>query len=175
MRVVSRQVRALTAVVLAALIGGCSHITTKVPGVLDLRSDASAVAVETAGLPTQPRSGTDGIVYGEGVQLGPGADKVKVVDRKYWAIGLIPILNDSATEELTVAMGTGALRDLTMGEEVSITGAALAVGAQVANVVPVVGQLVSLVGALTLPPFDMKVSGTRIKGDGVPAAGGGSQ
>lgn len=139
---------------LALLCSACNHVTTKVPGVLDLRSDGSgATAAKEApkASPEMMREGFSGIMYGDGLA---GTADVTIVDRKYWVLGLVPILNESATEEIQAALGDGAMRNVKIGDSETGTDIIMSI---VVRAIPVVNVL-----GLIMPPFDVTVSGTRI-------------
>ena len=146
----------LTAIaVLGAASSGCYHITTHMPGVLDLRSDASEAPTDSK--PSKDaRSGFDGILWGDGVD---GAGTVSVDDRKYWVLGLFPVANESATEEVQSAVGDGALRNITVGEQVTPVDAGVFFCAE-----PVISFCTLGLGGLlafVLPAIDFKLTGTR--------------
>lgn len=145
---------ALAAVSLFAATG-CSHITTKVPGVLDMRSDGGLAPVDKDKKSAE-RSGFDAIMNGEGVK---GGSDVQVVDRKYWILDLFPVLNESATEEIGAAMGSdGALRNVRIGEQYSFANFGVGFccgGVPILNCVISPGSLGS--------PRDFHLWGTRIK------------
>ena len=107
-------------VVVNLCAGGCTHITTKVPGVLDLRSDGSLE--EKAKKPDAPRGGLDGLLWGSGVT---GDAAVVVEDRKYWIVGLVPVFNESATEEIAQALGGKALASPKIGERYALADVGL--------------------------------------------------
>jgi hypothetical protein len=137
------------AVLALSLTSGCYHITTKVPGVLDLRSDGSGAETDSAGPKDGSRTGFDAILWGDGVQ---GSGQVTVVDRKYWFIGLIPMGNESATEEIGSATGTGALKGVMIGEQYTLIDFGIGF---CATYIPIAGCFV--------PPRDFKLSGSRVK------------
>jgi hypothetical protein len=144
------------AAVCAVSATGCLHITTKVPGVLDLRSDAAEVPANPKP-PTGARDGFDSILKGDGVQ---GKDNVTLDDRKYWVIGLIPLRDDSGTELIQNATGDGGvLRNVTIGEQFTLLDSVGSVCVGAVGSVCVIGSLVGLV----LPPVDFKVTGVRGK------------
>ena len=148
----------LLATALALVSGaGCLHITTKVPGVLDMRSDASEVPAETKPA-TGGRDGFSSILWGDGTQ---GTSNVTIQDRKYWVIGLIPVFNDSATEEIQAAVGDGVLRNVVIGEQFTLLDMGLTYCAEPVISVCTLG-LGGILG-LVLPPFDFKMTGTRGK------------
>ena len=159
-----RIISPLLVVAAMASTTACTHITTKVPGTLDMRSDGAEAAPDTSvtqyGKDTS-RSGFDGIVSGDGVQQS--GSHVTVVDRKLWALSYFPIMNESATEEIQAAMGTGALRKVKIGETESIIDFAIYYGGSF------VTSFVGLSGfyALVMPPKTVTFEGERI---GVSAA-----
>ncbi len=143
---------ACTALALAG--AGCNHITTRVPGVLDLRSDGSGAPAESQPAKAESRTGFDAILWGDGVQ---GSGSVTVVDRKYWLIkGLFPIANESATEEIAAATGDGALRNVHIGELYSGWDFGISV---IVGIIPVV----DFIAPCVMPPLDVTFSGTRVK------------
>lgn len=140
---------------LAALAAGsgCHHLTTKVPGVLDMRTDGSgaAPAPKKAG---GERTGIEGIFWGEGVQ---GTTELKVTDRKYWLCAILPVLNESATEEITVALGpNGALRNCRIGEQSTFTDWLIGTGIRC---IPILNS-----GSIIMPPHDFFFYGTPVAG-----------
>lgn len=147
---------ALAAASVAA--SACNHVTTKVPGVLDLRSDGTEAPAETSA-PAGGRSGFDSWISGAGLQ---GTSQITIEDRKFWLLRLFTISNESATEEINAAMGpSGGLRSVTIGDTFSGTDLLLSMGIGLCTA-PLAG-----IGGLVVPPFTATVSGTRIKG-GVP-------
>jgi hypothetical protein len=147
-------------VVATQLTSACTHITTKVPGTLDLRSDGSSLPASTmtTSLPSDlARSGFDGFVKGEGVQQY--GSRVTVADRKVWFIGLVAVMNESATEEIQAALGSDALRRVKIGESHTIVDVAIVY----------VGNLVtSLVGlsplyTLFMPTRTVTFEGERVR------------
>ena len=141
---------------LASLVGsaGCHHLTTKVPGVLDLRTDGSGAPAGTHKAGDGERTGFDGLMYGEGVQ---GSSDLTVTDRKYWACAFFPVLNESATEEITVALGpNGALKNCRIGEQYTVMNWLTQV---VVNVLPVVNVL-----NIIMPPHDFHFYGAPVQG-----------
>ena len=82
------------------------HISSEVPGVLDLRSDGSAAPIETAAVPpsdASARGGLGGFFLGDGT-TAIGAE-AKIVDRNHYIIALLPIINASSKEEWQAALG----------------------------------------------------------------------
>ena len=158
-----RAIHLVTATALCLVGAGCNHMTTRVPGVLDLRSDGSDVPVDNSPPKAESRSGFDSLLWGDGAQ---GAGQTTVVDRKYWIIGLIGIGNESATEEINAAVGNGAFRNVTIGEE--YTFGDMAVGF-CGSFIPLAGCVVHMQQGGS--PMDFKMSGTHVK---IIADGGGA-
>lgn len=141
---------------LAALAagGGCHHLTSKVPGVLDMRTDGSGAAAAPRKAGTGERTGFDGLMYGDGVQ---GTNELKVTDRKYWVCSFFPIINESATEEITVALGPGgALKNCRIGEQYTIMNW---LTQTVVSILPVVSVL-----NIIMPPHDFYFHGVPVAG-----------
>lgn len=153
-----RLVFASAAALVCALGSGCMHITSEVPGVLDLRSDGADTPVRGDALPATEasRSGIGGFFSGAGTQ---GTSDVTIEDRNSLvAIGplvLMSVLNSSSTEEWRAAIGQdGALRNVTVGEEISLG----AIGAWIVKST----CLCPIVGGWVAPTIDFQGSGTRI-------------
>lgn len=98
---------------------GCYRYQTQVPGVVDLRSDASETRRER---PTPPddedlaRSSGMNLVLGDGVRVE--RERVVVEDRHVFLRGLVPVWNTSAKEELDAALAlSGGLGDVEIHEE----------------------------------------------------------
>jgi hypothetical protein len=144
-----RLIPLLAAVSLGA---GCVTVTSKVPGVLDLRSDGADAPVNTGALPP-PRSGFDSFAYGEGVK--GGADVV-IEDRSHFLLAFMPIFNDSSTEEWRTAIGDQALRNVAITEQYGVMTWAVAF---VKGLIPAVGGLIS-------GTWDFRARGTRILASG---------
>ncbi len=151
---------------LLGLGGGCMHITSEVPGVLDLRSDGAEAPVTTTPLPASDvtRDGVGGFFSGAGAQ---GSSDVTIEDRNSLvAIGplvLMSVLNSSSTEEWQAVVATdGALRNVTIGEQISLG----AIGATLVKGV----CLCPIIGGWVAPTIDFKASGTRVGGFGSAAA-----
>jgi hypothetical protein len=145
------------AAVCAVSATGCLHITTKVPGVLDLRSDAAEAGANPKP-PSGAREGFDGFLKGDGVQ---GKDNVTIDDRKYWVIGLIPLRDEGGAELIQNAMGDGALRNVTIGEQFTLLDS---LGSEVFLAIGGVCTLglLDIAGAV-LPPWDFKMTAVRCK------------
>lgn len=141
----------------ALVASGCLHITTKVPGVLDLRSDA-AEAPANPKPPTGGRDGFDSILKGDGVQ---GKDNVTIDDRKFWVIGLIPLRDDGGPELINAAIGDGALRNVTIGEQFTLLDS-LGYGIATDVISVCTFGLGGILGAV-MPPWDFKMTAVRCK------------
>jgi hypothetical protein len=156
--------RAISILAVTALaLCGCQHITTKVPGVLDLRSDATEVPANPKA-PAGARDGLDSWIKGDGVQ---GKDNITISDRKFWVIGLIPLRDDSGTELINQAMGDGVLRNVTIGEQVTVmdsVGDYCFLGVAIPCTLGI-GSLLSFVMYPTvgLSPMDFKMTAVRAK------------
>lgn len=140
--------------VLAALgfSSGCHHLTTKVPGVLDMRTDGSA-ATAAPRKPGGERTGIEGIFWGEGVT---GTSELKVIDRKYWLCAFLPVLNESATEEITVALGpNGAMRNCKIGEQHTVMDWLIGFAVRALPVINAAG--------IIMPPHEFHFWGTPIQ------------
>lgn len=110
----------LSALALFALLGpGCYRYQTQVPGVVDLRSDASGAERVRPRRPNDDdvaRGKGVAILVGEGVTVD-GA-RVQVEERHVFLRGLVPVWNTSAAEEIEAAVAlSGALRDVELREE----------------------------------------------------------
>lgn len=93
-------------------------VTSKVPGVLDLRSDGADAPVNTGPLDAKAtRSGFDGFAFGEGVK--GGAD-ILIEDRSHLLLNIVTIGNESSTEEWQAALGGQAMRNVTITEQESL-------------------------------------------------------
>jgi hypothetical protein len=120
---------------LASLIAGgsaCHRHTTRLPGVLDLRSDASGARAVSSPPPTGEAgarpAGLD-LVLGPGVEVS--GSSVRVTDRGVQLRGLVPLLNNDADEEMRAAAAlTGGIRDLSIHESMTSHDVLLAVLAQ---------------------------------------------
>ncbi|MBI1948147.1 MAG: hypothetical protein HYS27_20830 [Deltaproteobacteria bacterium] len=147
----------LLAATAAAILAGsaCHHLTTKVPGVLDMRTDGSGAGPATRKAGAGERTGFDGLMLGEGVT---GSSELKVVDRKYWVCSFFPIINDSATEEIQLAVGSEALKNCRIGQQFTIMNWLTSVVVQAVPVVNVLG--------IIMPPQDFHFWGTPVKAGG---------
>ncbi|OGQ18111.1 MAG: hypothetical protein A2138_11650 [Deltaproteobacteria bacterium RBG_16_71_12] len=137
----------------------CQHYQTDLPGTLDLRSDGAEAPLEPRPLPPEAaRDGLEAWMKGAGAS---GATTVIAEDRAFWALRLFP-LGDGAKDEIDAALGKGgALRSLTLREEISAFDAAL-FGCTLP--IPCVD-----VGTVTmLPSFTVQLTGTRVRPTGLP-------
>ncbi len=154
------------AVLVASLAStGCYSFTANVPGVLDLRSDGSAATPLTAEkLPVgeTSREGFGSFFTGAGAQA-TGAD-VTIEDRHWWVLGLFNIVNTSAKEEMQAALGKNAMKNVYVGEQMTLIDGAI-------TIVPnIIGSVLSWTGIgaliyifdLFTPPMTFQASGTRI-------------
>ncbi len=145
--------RALLLVLCAAASStGCYRYVTRLPGVVDLRTDGEGAerATEVRIDPDTRREGIAALALGGGAELRAG--HVSVEERHYWFLGAIPILNTSARDEVAAAVGaSGALRRVTIGEEMSAFDAFMAV----------VGRLLPL-AQYVLPSYTFSFSGDAV-------------
>ena len=126
-----RSVGLLLAAAFVLSTTACFHVTSNIPGVLDVRSDGSAAAPDASALPaTATRTGLDNFLWGSGVSnaslksdwpaMIEGAkspSEVTIEDRSWhWFTGLWPFGNESSSEEWTAALGTGSLRNVRIGD-----------------------------------------------------------
>ena len=140
----------------AVATSACQHYQTDVPGTLDLRSDAADAPSETQPLPPEvTRDGLEAWMKGAGVTVG-GAGVVVAEDRAVWALRLFP-LGDGVADEAQGALGkSGALRALSLQEQISLFDAAL-----VACTLPI--PCVDLGTVTMLPTYTVRLTGTRVR------------
>ena len=103
------------------------------------------------------RTGFDAIIWGDGVSVsGP---HVTVKDRRYWALRLVPIANESATEEIAAAVGdNGAVKKVKIGDGYDLYSFGIHyVGRLVTSVV-----FLSWAYELFMPPWTATFEGDRI-------------
>ncbi len=158
--------RLAASVSMPLLVASCMHYQTEIPGVLDLRSDGSAAA--SAPVKNMPsgdvnRSGFNSIFSGDGLKTRDG--KVTVEERHYWIIGLIPIFNTSARDELDAALGNAVLRDVTLSYEEDIVDVATMLVPVLVNSIPFVGQALSIATGVFLPPMTFGLEARRVQGE----------
>jgi hypothetical protein len=116
---------ALLAGIVALLSTGCFRYQTRIPGVIDLRTDGAALPPDSEVQHYPPeikRDEATGIIAGKG--LVSNGHQVRIEDRSFWVLGLIPIYNQSIAEELQATLNSGGsqkgLRKLTLKEEVGL-------------------------------------------------------
>jgi hypothetical protein len=111
----------LSALALASA-SGCFRYQTRIPGVIDLRSEGAGLSGEPAKNAENPdvtRDAATAILAGDGLKAT--GTRVAIEDRTFWVLGLIPIYNPSMHEELSAALGHGhGLRHLKIKEQVGI-------------------------------------------------------
>ncbi|MBI1948937.1 MAG: hypothetical protein HYS27_24835 [Deltaproteobacteria bacterium] len=157
----SSTARAVALLVALASSPACQHYQTDLPGTLDLRSDGAEAPLETRPLPKEAaREGLESWMKGAGTA---GATTVIAEDRAFWALRLFP-LGDGANEEIAAALGKdGALRALTLHEELTPFDAAL-----LACTLPI--PCVDVGTVVMLPSFTVQLTGTRVRPTAVPEA-----
>lgn len=112
--------RALLVLLCASLLGGgCFRYQTRVPGVLDLRSDAAEVPRAATEEPNDDEITREkGLAFLEGEGVRTEGAVVTVEDRHYFLRGIVPVWNTSAHEELHAALALGGgLAEVEIGEE----------------------------------------------------------
>ncbi len=148
---------------LPVVLTGCFHTEVMLPGVLDVRSDGSSATANAALMKPVPdvttRTGVSGIIYGDGATSTAAA--VKVEDRQWFVLALVPVLNDMGAVELKAAIGDGALRKTVVGDGMTGLEAGVAVGLTCVSWIPVV-NIISL--ANLLPRISVHAQGERIGG-----------
>ncbi len=153
---------AIPLVLAAALSSGCMHTTSKLPGVLDLRSDGSGAAPENDAVKTTPevtRDGLGGWLTGEGLKVT--GDKVVIEDRQWHIIGLFPAFNDMGAAEYAALPKGTTMRSVKVGDGLVGTDVILAIAPSLVSWIPIV----NLVGLINLAPrMTLNVSGTRVQG-----------
>ena len=120
------QARFVALVVVALASAGCFHVTSSIPGVLDLRSDGSEAPVEDKPLPTSDatRDGVGSFFLGSGAQ---GGSNVKIENREHflglWVAFFIHPLNGDVDDEWSAVLANnGAARNVSIGEQLTIMG-----------------------------------------------------
>ncbi len=144
------------------------HTTSKLPGVLDLRSDGSGAAPANDAVKTTPevtRDGIGGWLTGEGLKIA--GDKVVIEDRQWHIIGLFPAFNDMGAGEYAALPKGTAMRGVKVGDGLVGTDVILALAPSLVSWIPIV----NFVGLINLAPrMTLNVSGTRIQSGGGGAA-----
>lgn len=139
----------------------CQHYESDLPGVLDLRSDGMETPVESRPLPKEAaREGLESWMKGQGVT---GSTDVIAEDRAVWALRLWALGDGLKPEVETALAGPGALRRVTLKEELSALDAAF-----FACTLPI--PCVDLATLTLLPSFTVQLSGTRLMPRDVPPA-----
>lgn len=136
---------------LALLVAACNHVEVAVPGVLDLRSDGAALAVDKRPV-AGAREGMDAMLHGDGVT---GAGAISVEGRAWWLASLVRVSDGDVDEGLRAALGTGALRGVSVQEE---TGALEALAYFCGLPIPCVDLFV----VALMPTRTVSASGTRV-------------
>lgn len=156
------------ALLLAFGLSACFPYHSKIPGVLDLRSDG--MSAEPAPLPEEvraekvggaPRDGFEGFFLGQGMQSY--GSKIMIEDRTYWLFWVIPMFNKSVAEEVANASRGQALRQVHLQQEEAINDVIIVYGAQFLNMVPAVGSIAAMVAAVLTPSQTISLSGVRIQ------------
>ena len=142
--------RRIAAIVVAFSFTGCLHTTNVLPGVLDMRTDGSGAAAGTPVPASAARTGFDGFAYGNG---GTGGTDVVIEDRAHFAIALVPIFNESSTEEWQAALGDGALTNIVIADQFSV----------MTFVVSFVKGLIPFVGSFITSTADHRVTAKRVQ------------
>jgi hypothetical protein len=99
---------------------GCFRYQTRIPGVVDVRTDGSEAARSGAQPPARAvRTGAQGLLLGRGTERR--GDRIHVEDRRYDLRQAIPLVNPSAARELADATGaSGALRRVELTEQMTL-------------------------------------------------------
>jgi hypothetical protein len=160
----------LIPLVLAVAMGsGCIHTNTKLPGVLDLRSDGSDAAPSTEpfkGTEEISREGFGSYINGEGLKIT--GDKVVIEDRNWHLVGLVHIVGDMAAAEYAALPKGTALRSVKIGDALTGTDVVLEIVPSLLAWIPIVG-LINLINLA--PHMTITMTGTRIQSSG---GGGGA-
>ena len=143
---------ALSLTLLLLHLSGCLHVTSKIPGVLDLRSDGADAPANSEPLPNgATRAGFDSFAYGGGVT---GGTDVQLEDRTHFALAFLPIANESSTEEWQQALGDGHLRNISINEQYGV----------MTWFVSFAKGLIPVVGGIIQGTWDVRAKATRIGG-----------
>jgi len=134
---------------------GCYTVTSKMPGVLDLRSDGQDAPVDHSELAqSAKRDGFGGIAFGGGVS---GSGDVLIEDRNHYVLLLLPIMNESSSEEWRSALGDGQLRNIAITEGMSGMSVLSYLGKAI------IGSCLCGVGPFVAGTWDFKARATRIQ------------
>lgn len=134
------------------------HNTSKLPGVLDLRSDGSGAAPQNDAVKTSPevtRDGLGGWMSGEGLKVA--GDKVSIEDRQWHILGLFPAFNDMGAAEYAALPKGMAMRGVKVGDAIGTTDVILQI---------VIGAIPCVSCANVAPRMTVSVSGARVQGGG---------
>ncbi len=139
-------------VVLVASVGSaCLPVKSRIPGVLDLRSDAADAPINYDEVPKSgQRAGFDSFAYGAGVA---GSGDITIEDRNHYVVGFFPIMNESSAEEWKAALGDGALRNIAITE--AFTPMAWLVG--------IAKGCIPCVGGFITGTYDFRARATRVQ------------
>lgn len=151
--------RSLLILVALASASGCLHVSSAVPGVLDLRSDGADAPV-VADVKPKEETTREGLLWffaGAGVE---GDTDVRIEDRNTFFVLWGPVFNGSSTEEWQAALNGGALRNVVLGDEYGF--------GNMANFVVRAYACYPLTFWVT-PNLDFHAEGKRIAVDGAPA------
>ena len=162
----------LPALLLSFGLSACFPYHSRIPGVLDMRSDGMAAA--PAPLPEEskaekveggPRDGVQGFFLGSGMQSF--GSRIVIEDRTYWLLWIFPMFNKSVVDEVNNASRGQALRQVQLQQEYAVNDVIIVFGAQLLNMVPVVGNVASLVAAVLTPSQTISLRGVRVDGGAV--------
>ena len=166
-----------SALALILMAGACFPYHSRIPGVLDLRSDG--MQAQKAPLPAEvndssiqggPRQGLESFFLGKGMQTF--GSKIAIEDRTYWLFWILPMFNKSVAEEISSATRGQALREVHLQQQYALNDVLIVYGSQFLNMVPVVGNVAATVAAVLTPSQTISLSGVRIQalGSASPAA-----
>lgn len=173
-RIPSAMFQTFVGVQMLLLSTGCFHFRTELPGVLDLRSDASLAAPQHEETPLDEslhREGSRSTLQGAGVSIE--GHRVLVHDRHIWigatflAPGAFLLWNgDGAEPELKAALGDqGILRNVQLSHRLGFLDFLLDLGTRFTQLVlcsPI------LVFAPIGPPMSFWASGERVTDEAAP-------
>jgi hypothetical protein len=145
--------RAVLAWLLLMPLTGCHHYQTHVPGVLDLRTDASGAEATTPRPPDRDlapeRSDLESLALGRGV-IRQGRSLL-LEERHYWVGGFIPLANTSAADEIEgVLTHNPVLTEVALEEQ--YTGTDVLMGMAAGLILPPL--------SFFMPPFTFTFHGT---------------
>jgi hypothetical protein len=148
---VSRWIAPALCSLLVVATSACFRYQTRVPGVLDMRTDASAAKVAPAEAPLGPnnRRGIKGLAIGRGVNVAPEGVRVEV--RRWWLHGGLLLTGDASSEVRAATEISGALRDVVIRER----------QAPLDVLFSLVGRNVPL-GVWIIPPYSFEATGVPV-------------